>query len=180
MPIRKWTRRSHSGQRKCTLSGRVIVLGTEDPPGGVAPERTGGVGLQDTASAAPAGRDAAARPIPLVSSRRARAGRCGVEIPQDVIEILKTCNDPEIPVNIYDLGLIYDYQRTNGRIDVKMTLTALGCPVGPMLAEEIKTKLRELPDVEDVDVQIVFTPPWTPAKLTDDGRLVLQSMGYPV
>jgi len=103
-----------------------------------------------------------------------------VEIPQDVIEILKTCNDPEIPVNIYDLGLIYDYQRTNGRIDVKMTLTALGCPVGPMLAEEIKTKLRELPDVEDVDVQIVFTPPWTPAKLTDDGRLVLQSMGYPV
>jgi metal-sulfur cluster biosynthetic enzyme len=96
------------------------------------------------------------------------------------MEVLKTCYDPEIPVNIYDLGLIYDYQRTNERIDVKMTLTALGCPVGPMLAEEIRSKLRQLPGVEDVNVEIVFSPPWTPAKLTADGRLVLQSMGYPV
>ncbi|MDR5708765.1 MAG: iron-sulfur cluster assembly protein [Armatimonadota bacterium] len=99
---------------------------------------------------------------------------------EEIIEVLRTCYDPEIPVNIWDLGLIYDIQQENGRIAIRMTLTALGCPIGPILAEEIRTKLLELPGVEEVEVEIVFSPPWTPERLTEEGRLVLQSMGFPV
>jgi metal-sulfur cluster biosynthetic enzyme len=99
---------------------------------------------------------------------------------EEIIEAIKSCYDPEIPVNIWDLGLIYDLKQNDGRVAIKMTLTALGCPVGPMLAEEIKGKVGRLDGVTDVDVEIVFSPPWTPERLTDEGRLVLQSMGYPV
>ncbi len=99
---------------------------------------------------------------------------------EEIIEVLKTCYDPEIPVNIWDLGLIYDIQQQDGRVYIRMTLTALGCPIGPILAEEIRGKLLQLEGVEDVEVEIVFDPPWTPDRLTEEGRLVLQSMGFPV
>jgi FeS assembly SUF system protein len=99
---------------------------------------------------------------------------------EEIVEVLKTCYDPEIPVNIWDLGLIYDLSQEDGKVKVQMTLTALGCPIGPVLAEEIRSKVRQLPGVEDVEVEIVFSPPWTPERLTDEGRLALQSMGYPV
>ncbi|GBD30467.1 hypothetical protein HRbin32_01572 [bacterium HR32] len=99
---------------------------------------------------------------------------------EEIVGVLKTCYDPEIPVNIWDLGLIYDLSQEDGKVKVQMTLTALGCPIGPVLAEEIRSKVRQLPGVEDVEVEIVFSPPWTPERLTDEGRLALQSMGYPV
>jgi len=99
---------------------------------------------------------------------------------EEIVEVLKTCYDPEIPVNIWDLGLIYDLSQEDGKVKVQMTLTALGCPIGPVLAEEIRSKVGQLPGVEDVEVEIVFSPPWTPERLTDEGRLALQSMGYPV
>ncbi|MDR7477587.1 MAG: iron-sulfur cluster assembly protein, partial [Armatimonadota bacterium] len=86
----------------------------------------------------------------------------------------------EIPVNIWDLGLIYDIAQENGKVRIQMTLTALGCPIGPVLAEEIRWKVGQLPGVEEVEVDIVFSPPWTPERLTEEGRLALQSMGYPV
>lgn len=94
--------------------------------------------------------------------------------------MLKTCYDPEIPVNIWDLGLIYDIHQEDGRVKIQMTLTAMGCPIGPVLAEEIRWKVGQLPGVDEVDVEIVFSPPWTPERLTEEGRLALQSMGYPV
>ncbi len=99
---------------------------------------------------------------------------------EEIVEVLKTCYDPEIPVNIWDLGLIYDLSQEDGKVKVQMTLTALGCPIGPVLAEEIRSKVGQLPGVEEVEVEIVFSPPWTPERLTDEGRLALQSMGYPV
>jgi len=99
---------------------------------------------------------------------------------EEIVEVLKTCYDPEIPVNIWDLGLIYDLRQEDGKVYIRMTLTALGCPIGPILAEEIRTKLMALEGVEDVEVEIVFSPAWTPDRLTEEGRLVLQSMGYPV
>jgi metal-sulfur cluster biosynthetic enzyme len=99
---------------------------------------------------------------------------------EEIIEVLKTCYDPEIPVNIWDLGLIYDIAQEDGKVRIQMTLTALGCPIGPVLAEEIRWKVGQLPGVEEVDVEIVFSPPWTPERLTEEGRLALQSMGYPV
>lgn len=99
---------------------------------------------------------------------------------EEIVEVLKTCYDPEIPVNIWDLGLIYDLSQEDGKVKVQMTLTALGCPIGPVLAEEIRWKVGQLPGVEEVEVEIVFSPPWTPERLTEEGRLALQSMGYPV
>lgn len=99
---------------------------------------------------------------------------------EEIVEVLKTCYDPEIPVNIWDLGLIYDITQQDGKVRIQMTLTALGCPIGPVLAEEIRWKVGQLPGVEEVEVDIVFSPPWTPERLTEEGRLALQSMGYPV
>jgi metal-sulfur cluster biosynthetic enzyme len=99
---------------------------------------------------------------------------------EEIVEVLKTCYDPEIPVNIWDLGLIYDIAQEDGKVRIQMTLTALGCPIGPVLAEEIRWKVGQLPGVEEVEVDIVFSPPWTPERLTEEGRLALQSMGYPV
>ena len=99
---------------------------------------------------------------------------------EEIVEVLKTCYDPEIPVNIWDLGLIYDISQEDGKVRITMTLTALGCPIGPVLAEEIQWKVGQLPGVEEVEVDIVFSPPWTPERLTEEGRLALQSMGYPV
>lgn len=97
-----------------------------------------------------------------------------------VVEVLKTCYDPEIPVNIWDLGLIYDIAVAGGTVSIKMTLTAVGCSLGPQLVSEIESKLMCLDGVEDCKVEMVWNPPWTPERLTDDGRLSLQAMGYPV
>lgn len=97
-----------------------------------------------------------------------------------VIEVLKTCYDPEIPVNIWDLGLIYDITIVEGKVDIKMTLTAVGCSLGPQMVGEIESKLLSVDGAEDCKVELVWNPPWTPERLTDDGRLSLQAMGYPL
>ncbi len=105
-----------------------------------------------------------------------RSGReFGVE---DIWEALKNCFDPEIPVNIVDLGLIYDLQiepRDDGKHDVKvkMTLTAQGCGMGPTIAADAKTKILSIPEIADADVQIVWDPQWTPHMISDVGRKVL-------
>jgi metal-sulfur cluster biosynthetic enzyme len=96
-----------------------------------------------------------------------------------VIEVLKTVFDPEIPVNIWDLGLVYDLQLDGEHVRITMTLTAPGCPVGPMIAAEIENKLQAI-GAEAVTVEFVWTPPWTTDKVTEDGRLQLQMMGIPV
>ena len=97
----------------------------------------------------------------------------------NVIGALQTIYDPEIPVNIWDLGLIYDLTLTNSDVKIKMTLTALGCPVGPAIAGEIENKLQAI-GVENVTVDFVWSPPWTPERLSPDGKEALQMMGYPV
>jgi len=98
---------------------------------------------------------------------------------EQVIDVLRTIYDPEIPVNIWDLGLIYELAHSGGKVQIKMTLTAMGCPIGPMIAAEIENKLAAI-GVENVTVDFVWTPPWTPERLTPDGREQLQMMGYPV
>jgi metal-sulfur cluster biosynthetic enzyme len=98
---------------------------------------------------------------------------------EQVIEMLRAIYDPEIPVNIWDLGLIYDLQVTGYDIAIKMTLTAVGCPVGPAIAGEIENKLQSI-GAEHVKTDFVWSPPWSPERLSDEGRLALQSMGYPV
>ena len=91
---------------------------------------------------------------------------------------LKTCYDPEIPVNIVDLGLIYDCQITprNGDgalVTVKMTLTAPGCGMGPVLAQEAKAKIESLPGVGEAEVDLVWDPPWNQAMISEAGKMQL-------
>ena len=98
---------------------------------------------------------------------------------EQAIEVLKTVFDPEIPVNVWDLGLIYDLTLAGDDVKVVMTLTAPGCPVGPQLASEIENRLQAI-GAENVSVSFVWSPPWTTAKVTPDGRLQLQTMGMSV
>lgn len=95
-----------------------------------------------------------------------------------VWEALKTCFDPEIPVNIVDLGLIYDLAieetPSGGKaVDVKMTLTAPGCGMGPVIAEDARQKIAALPSVERAKVHIVWDPQWTPQMISETGRKAL-------
>lgn len=97
---------------------------------------------------------------------------------QAVWDALKTCFDPEIPVNIVDLGLIYDLaiEKTPAggqAIDVKMTLTAPGCGMGPVIAEDARLKIAALPTVERAKVHIVWDPQWTPQMISEFGRKAL-------
>ena len=95
-----------------------------------------------------------------------------------VWDTLRTCFDPEIPVNIVDLGLVYDMklmpQSSGGaNVDVKMTLTAPGCGMGPAIAGDAQVKLLNLPGVEDAHVEIVWDPPWHHSMITEQGRKIL-------
>jgi probable FeS assembly SUF system protein SufT len=90
-------------------------------------------------------------------------------------EAMKQCYDPEIPCNVVDLGLIYDVKTTplpstRSKVDVKMTLTAMGCGMGPAIAAQVRDRLLEVPGVEQADVQIVWDPPWNQSMITDDGK----------
>ncbi len=97
------------------------------------------------------------------------------EFTEAVWNQLRTCYDPEIPVNIVDLGLVYDLQVSpmddgKRRVDVKMTLTAQGCGMGPSIAADAKYKILSLPDVGDADVQIVWSPEWNARMISPAGR----------
>jgi probable FeS assembly SUF system protein SufT len=93
-------------------------------------------------------------------------------------DTLRTCFDPEIPVNIVDLGLVYDMQLAklpngNARVDVKMTLTAPGCGMGPAIAGDAQVKLLNLPGVDDAHVEIVWEPAWHHAMISEQGHKTL-------
>lgn len=95
-----------------------------------------------------------------------------------VWDALKSCYDPEIPLNIVDLGLVYDLSiepTGNGgnQVDVKMTLTAPGCGMGPVIAEDARRKIAGLPSVENAKVHIVWEPQWSPHMISQEGRKVL-------
>ena len=97
---------------------------------------------------------------------------------QNVWAALKTCFDPEIPVNIVDLGLVYDLaieETPTGAhaVEVKMTLTAPGCGMGPVIAEDARQKIASLPTVESAKVHIVWDPVWSPQMISAEGRKVL-------
>ncbi len=98
---------------------------------------------------------------------------------EQVINVMRTIFDPEIPVNIWDLGLIYDLRLQGNDVGIKMTLTAIGCPVGPQIAREIENKLQSI-GAEGVTVEFVWSPPWSTARLTDDGKQAMQMLGFPV
>jgi metal-sulfur cluster biosynthetic enzyme len=90
--------------------------------------------------------------------------------PEDVIEVLRQCYDPEIPVNIVDLGLIYDIAIKPERVDIKMTLTALGCPMAADVMADVRDHLLTLPGISDAGVDIVYEPVWTPERMSEEAR----------
>ena len=94
--------------------------------------------------------------------------------PVAVEDALKSVHDPEIPVNIYDLGLIYDIERLhNGDVYVTMSLTAPGCPVAGEMPGQVARALAAVGGVGEVSVELVWSPPWTPERMSDDARLAL-------
>ena len=94
-----------------------------------------------------------------------------IDINQDaVIDALRECYDPEIPVNIVDLGLVYEVNIGRDSVGVVMTLTAIGCPVAGEVMAEVETKLLEVPGVKKAKVELTFDPPWTPDRMSEDAR----------
>ena len=92
---------------------------------------------------------------------------------EKVIDALKEVYDPEIPVNVVDLGLIYDVGLDDGDVSVNMTLTAAGCGMGPYIAQQAEWAISEIDGVEDVKVELVFDPPWSPDRITEYGKKLL-------
>jgi probable FeS assembly SUF system protein SufT len=94
--------------------------------------------------------------------------------PHQVHEALASVYDPEIPVNIVDLGLVYGCQvQADGRVQVTMTLTAPGCGMGPVLVDDVKSRIGKVPNVTGVDVELVFDPPWSRDMMTEEAQLEL-------
>jgi metal-sulfur cluster biosynthetic enzyme len=91
----------------------------------------------------------------------------------EIHEALREVYDPEIPVNVLDLGLIYDIKVTEGQVYVQMTLTAPGCGMGPYIAQNAEWRIAEIDGVEDVEVDMVFDPPWSQEMITEEGKKLL-------
>jgi len=89
----------------------------------------------------------------------------------EIITVLKDCYDPEIPINIWDQGLVYDINvLDDGNVGIKMTLTAPGCMMGGMIAEEVKSKIKAMNGVKDAKVDLVWEPPWSPDKMSEEAK----------
>ena len=96
------------------------------------------------------------------------------DLENEIVDALKTVFDPEIPVNIYELGLIYDLEvQPEGQVQIKMTLTSPGCPVAGSLPGEVKMKVEQVPGVASADVELVWDPAWNPSMMTEAARLQL-------
>ena len=89
-----------------------------------------------------------------------------------VIEIAQQCFDPEIPVNIWDLGLIYDIQidKSTETVKIRMSLTSQACPSAQQIPQDLKNRLLAQPSVKDAQIEIVFDPPWTPERISEEGK----------
>jgi FeS assembly SUF system protein len=89
---------------------------------------------------------------------------------EEVLEVLRECYDPEIPINIVDLGLVYKIEINGDKVYVQMTLTAPGCPVSGYLKEDVTNKLLSIKGVKEANVDIVWEPVWTPDKMSEDAK----------
>ena len=92
---------------------------------------------------------------------------------EEVVEALRQVEDPELGMDIVDLGLLYDVDVAGSKVKVTHSLTSMGCPAGPMIQEDIHRAASELPGVEDVEVELTWDPPWTPDKMSDDAKFIL-------
>jgi len=98
----------------------------------------------------------------------------------DIREAMKQVDDPEIGINVVDLGLLYEVMvdEATGKVDLNMTLTSMGCPLTDQIIADVRKFVEPLDGVTSVDVNWVWDPPWGPDKMTDDGKLMMKVMGY--
>jgi metal-sulfur cluster biosynthetic enzyme len=99
-------------------------------------------------------------------------------VEEEVWEALKVVTDPEIGVDVVNLGLVYGVDIDDSHVKIRMTLTSMGCPATGLIEFQAKEAVGTVDGVEDVDVEWTFDPPWSPDRMTDEGRDMLQAMGY--
>ena len=92
---------------------------------------------------------------------------------EEVVEALRQVEDPELGMDIVELGLFYDTEIEGANVKVTYTLTSMGCPAGQMIEEDIERVLHEIPGVEGVSSELTFDPPWTPDKMSEDAKFIL-------
>jgi metal-sulfur cluster biosynthetic enzyme len=92
---------------------------------------------------------------------------------EEVVEALRQVEDPELGMDIVDLGLMYDVEVEGPKVKVTYTLTSMGCPVGPMIDEQINEVTRQVPGVEEVETELTWNPPWSPEMMSDDAKFIL-------
>jgi metal-sulfur cluster biosynthetic enzyme len=92
---------------------------------------------------------------------------------EEVVDTLHQVEDPELGMDIVDLGLLYDVEVDGPNVKVTYTLTSMGCPAGAMIQEDIDRVVRELEGVEDVESELTFEPPWTPDRMSEDAKFIL-------
>ena len=99
------------------------------------------------------------------------------KLKEDVIAAIRECYDPEIPVNIYDLGLIYDvHVSENSKVDLVMTLTSPHCPVAEILPAQVKSRVEMVEGVDEVELELTWDPPWSPDNMSEEAKLELGFM----
>jgi FeS assembly SUF system protein len=129
---------------------------------------------QETPSLTPSPEEAPVAPEAALAPEAAAPAADPSDVENAIVEALKTVFDPEIPVNIYELGLIYDIDLLDeGAVKVKMTLTSPGCPVAGSLPGEVQAKVQGVPGVGAVDVELVWDPTWNPSMMSEAARLEL-------
>jgi metal-sulfur cluster biosynthetic enzyme len=92
---------------------------------------------------------------------------------EQVFDALRAVEDPELGMDIVELGLVYDVEVEGPKVKVIHTLTSMGCPVGPMIQENIDEIARAMPEVEEVEVELTWDPPWSPEKMSEDAKFIL-------
>ena len=100
---------------------------------------------------------------------------------EEVLEALKIVKDPEIPVNVVDLGLVYDAEvKEDGNVDITMTLTSIGCPAQDIVKADAEIAVMRLAGVNSVNVEFVWSPPWSTARMSEDGKRQMRMFGFNV
>src|SRR5438046_2079606 len=92
---------------------------------------------------------------------------------EEVVDVLRQVEDPELGMDIVELGLLYDVEVDDSTVKVTYTLTSMGCPVGPMIEEQVRDVAAAVPGVEHVEAELTWDPPWTPDKMSEDAKFIL-------
>ncbi|HEX5174983.1 MAG TPA: metal-sulfur cluster assembly factor [Gaiellaceae bacterium] len=92
---------------------------------------------------------------------------------EEVLEILRTVEDPELGMDIVDLGLLYEVEVESSTAKITYSLTSMGCPAGPLIAQDIEGAARQVDGIENVELELTFDPPWTPDKMSEDAKFIL-------